>query len=78
MGVGKKAVEHKAKKTVEKATKDIPVVGDVVDKSVSTGPLDRADDALEDGKDRASDALKQGGEALDKGKDKLGGKKKGR
>ena len=71
MSVGKKAVEHKAKKTVEKATEDIPIVGGVVDKNVSTGPLDRADDALEDGKDRASDAL-------DKGKDKLAGKKKDR
>jgi hypothetical protein len=76
MGVGKKAVEHKAKKTVEKATKDIPIVGDVVDKSVRTGPLDGADDALEGAKDRAGDTLKETGEALDEGKDKLTGKKK--
>ncbi|MEJ2542259.1 MAG: hypothetical protein P8188_20225, partial [Gemmatimonadota bacterium] len=67
-----------AKKTVEKATKDIPIVGDVVDKNVRTGPLDGADDALDDAKDRAGDTLKQGGEALDKGKDKLSGKKKDR
>ena len=50
MGVGKKIVEGKTKKVVENATEGIPVVGDVVDKSIKSGPVDRASDGLDDAK----------------------------
>jgi hypothetical protein len=56
MGVGKKVVEHKTKKVVENVTEGIPVVGDAVDRNVKSGPLDRADDAADKGKDKVSDA----------------------
>ena len=52
MGIGKKAVTHKGKKAVESATEDIPVVGDLVDNAVKSGPMDRADDSLEKTKDK--------------------------
>ena len=52
MGVGKKAVTHKGKKAVEKATEDIPIVGDLVDNSIKSGPVDRADDSLDQAKDK--------------------------
>ncbi len=60
MGIGKKAVTHKGKKVVENATEDIPVVGDLVDKSISSGPADRAGDTLDRGKDKL-DRKKDGG-----------------
>lgn len=47
MGIGKKAAKHKAKKVVEGVTEDIPVVGDLVDDSIQSGPMDRADDKLD-------------------------------
>ena len=50
MGIGKKAATHKGKKMVENATEDIPVVGDVVDQSISSGPMDRAGDSLDEAK----------------------------
>ncbi|TNF73318.1 MAG: hypothetical protein EP299_08380 [Acidobacteria bacterium] len=52
MGIGKKAVTHKGKKVVEGATEDIPVVGDLVDDAVKSGPMDRADDSLGKTKDK--------------------------
>lgn len=52
MGIGKKAVTHKGKKVVEGVTEDIPVVGDLVDSSVKSGPMDRADDSLDRTKDK--------------------------
>jgi hypothetical protein len=65
MGIGKKAVTHKGKKVIEKATEDIPVVGDLVDKSIKSGPLDGVEDSLDQTKDK-----------LDRGKGKLGRDKK--
>ena len=59
MGISKKAVTHKGKKVVEGVTEDIPVVGDLVDNSVKSGPMDRADDSLDRTKDK-----------FDRGKDK--------
>ena len=64
MGVGKKAVEHKTKKVVENVTDDIPVVGDMVDRNVKSGPMDRAGDSIDKSKDK-----------LDKKIDKVGGDK---
>jgi hypothetical protein len=52
MGIGKKVVTGKAKKTVENATANIPGVGDFVDKNVHSGPMDRAGDGLEKTKDK--------------------------
>ena len=52
MGVGKKAVTHKGKKVIENATEDIPVVGDLVDNSIKSGPVDRADDSLDQAKNK--------------------------
>ncbi len=52
MGIGKKAVTHKGKKVVESVTEDIPVVGDLVDSSVKSGPMDRAEDSLDKTKDK--------------------------
>ena len=52
MGIGKKAVTHKGKKLVEGVTEDIPVVGDLVDSSVKSGPMDRAGDSLDKTKDK--------------------------
>ena len=52
MGIGKKAATHKGKKVIENATEDIPVVGDLVDKSIKSGPVDRADDSLDRTKDK--------------------------
>ena len=64
MGVGKKVVEHKTKKVVENVTGDIPVVGDMVDRNVKSGPMDRAGDSIDKSKDK-----------LDKKVDKIGGDK---
>lgn len=52
MGIGKKAVSHKGKKVVENVTEDIPVVGDLVDDAVKSGPMDRAEDGLDNTKDK--------------------------
>ena len=56
MGIGKKVVGRKTKKVVENVTEDIPVVGGAVDRNVKSGPLDRAGDAADKGKDKLSDA----------------------
>jgi hypothetical protein len=61
MGIGKKAATHKGKKVVENVTEDIPVVGDLVDQSISSGPMDRTEDGLDRTKDK-----------LDRDKGKLG------
>mgnify|MGYP003572271860 FL=1 len=42
MGVGKKVATRKGKKLVENATDGIPIVGDIVDDAVKSGPMDRA------------------------------------
>ena len=52
MGIGKKAVTNKGKKLVENATDGIPVVGDLVDNSIKSGPADRAGDSLEKSKNQ--------------------------
>jgi hypothetical protein len=44
MGIAKKAATHKVKKTANKAMDDAGVVGDVVDKHTTTGPVDAAQD----------------------------------
>ena len=54
MGVGKKAVTHKGKKVVEGVTEDIPIVGDLVDDSIKSGPMDRTKDSLDNTKDKVS------------------------
>lgn len=51
MGVGKKAVEHKVKKTADDALDNMGKVGDVVDKHVTTGPMDAMDDKVDKAKD---------------------------
>ena len=52
MGIGKKAATHKGKKVIENATEDIPVVGDLVDDAVKSGPMDRTEDSLDRTKDK--------------------------
>jgi len=47
MGVAKGVAKHTVKKTANKAMDDMGVVGDVIDKHTTTGPLDAADDAIE-------------------------------
>jgi hypothetical protein len=59
MGVGKKVVTRKGKKIVENTTDDIPIVGDLVDSSIKSGPVDRTKDSLDGAKDK-----------LERGKDK--------
>ncbi len=46
MGVAKGVAKHKGKKAVNKAVDDMGVVGDVIDKHTTTGPLDKADDKI--------------------------------
>ena len=67
MGIGKKVATNKAKKVVEGVTEDIPVVGDLVDQSIKSGPMDRADDTLDDAKDRFDRDKDKG--LLDRAKD---------
>jgi hypothetical protein len=52
MGIGKKAATHKGKKMVENVAEDIPIVGDLVDDAIQSGPMDRADDSLDRTKDK--------------------------
>jgi len=66
MGIGKTVAKHQVKKTTNNALDNMGVVGDVVDKHTTTGPLDRADDAI----DKTADDLK------DKKKDREKEKKK--
>ncbi len=47
MGVVKGVARHKVKKGVNKAVDDMGVVGDVIDKHTTTGPLDAAEDKLD-------------------------------
>ena len=47
MGVVKGAAKHKVKKTVNNTLDDAGVVGDVIDKHTTTGPLDKAEDTLD-------------------------------
>jgi hypothetical protein len=52
MGIGKKAATHKGKKVVENVTEDIPIVGDLVDDAIKSGPMDRTEDSLDRTKDK--------------------------
>ena len=61
MGIGKKVVENKTKKVVENVTGDIPVVGDMVDKNVKSGPMDRAGDSVSQGQGQARQESGQAG-----------------
>jgi hypothetical protein len=56
MGIGKTVVKQQVRKTTNNVLDDMGAVGDVVDKHTTTGPLDKADDAL----DKAADNLKDG------------------
>jgi len=47
MGIVKGAAKHKVQKGVNKAVDDMGVVGDVIDKHTTTGPLDAAEDKLD-------------------------------
>lgn len=60
VGLGKKAVTHKGKKVVEGVTEDIPVVGDLVDDRVKSGPMDRTKDGLDNTKDKFDRDKKKG------------------
>ena len=54
MGIGKTVVKQQVRKTTNNALDDMGVVGDVIDKHTTTGPLDKADDAI----DKTTDDLK--------------------
>jgi hypothetical protein len=60
MGIGKTVVKQQVQKTTNNALDEMGAVGDVIDKHTTTGPLDKADDAI----DKTADNLK------DKKKDK--------
>jgi hypothetical protein len=47
MGVVKGVAKHKGKKMVNNTLDDAGVVGDVIDKHTTTGPLDAAEDKLD-------------------------------
>ena len=47
MGVVKGVAKHKGKKVVNTALDDMGVVGDVIDKHTTTGPLDAAEDKVD-------------------------------
>jgi hypothetical protein len=47
MGVVKGVAKHTGNKVVNNALDDAGVVGDVIDKRTSTGPLDKAEDTLD-------------------------------
>lgn len=53
MGVVKGVAKQKGKQVVNKAVDDMGVVGDVIDKHTTTGPLDAAEDKI----DKATDDL---------------------
>ena len=53
MGVVKGAAKHTVRKKTNKALDDMGVVGDVIDKHTTTGPLDAAEDKI----DKATDDL---------------------
>ena len=55
MGITKTVVKHKAGKVADDALDSMGAVGDVIDKHTTTGPLDKADDAV----DKAADDLKK-------------------
>jgi hypothetical protein len=74
MGIGKKVVERKTKKVVENVTGDIPVVGDMVDKNIKSGPMDRAGDTMDKGKDKLGDARGKVTGGVKKPKNPLKGK----
>ena len=48
MGVAKGVAKHKGKKAVDNVVDDMGVVGDVIDKHTTTGPLDKVDDKVDD------------------------------
>jgi hypothetical protein len=54
MGVVKGAVKHTVNKGVNDAVDDMGVVGDVIDKHTTTGPLDAAGDKVDETKDKIS------------------------
>ncbi len=62
MGVVKGVAKHKGKKVVNNALDDMGVVGDVIDKHTTTGPLDAAEDKL----DKTSNDLSKKKKKVDK------------
>ncbi len=60
MGVVKGVAKHKVKKEVNEALDDMGVVGDVIDKNTSTGPLDAAEYKLDKTKDNLEKKKKDG------------------
>jgi hypothetical protein len=60
MGVVKGVAKHKGKKVVNNALDDMGVVGDVIDKHTTTGPLDAADDKLDKATDNIGKKKKDG------------------
>ena len=51
MGVVKGVARHKVKKGVNEAVDDMGVIGDVLDKHTTTGPVDATEDKLNKTKD---------------------------
>lgn len=60
MGVAKGVAKAKGKQVVNKAVDDMGVVGEVIDKHTTTGPLDAADDKFDDAKDKIGGKDKKG------------------
>jgi hypothetical protein len=64
MGVVKGVAKHKGKRMVNKAVDEMGVVGDVIDKHTTTGPLDAADDKLDKATDNLDKKKKRVGKKL--------------
>jgi hypothetical protein len=59
MGVVKGAAKHTVKMTANKAMDEMGVVGDVIDRHTTTGPLDAADDAIDTTKKNVDKKVKK-------------------
>ena len=59
MGIGKTVVKQQVRKTTNNALDEMGAVGDVIDKHTTTGPLDKADDAVDKTADDLKDRKKQ-------------------
>lgn len=58
MGIGKQVAKGAVNSKANKALDNAGVVGDVIDKHTSTGPLDKASDSVNKSKDKIEDKTK--------------------
>jgi hypothetical protein len=58
MGIGKTVAKQQVRKTTNNALDEMGAVGDVIDKHTTTGPLDKAEDAIDNTADNLQDKKK--------------------